>query len=396
MLEIEEARVKITEAVSTISETEDIPLAKGLNRILDANIISQIDVPPADNSAMDGYAFRFQDLGNKTQHYSVSQRITAGAKATALDPGTSARIFTGAELPENADTVVMQENCEIESDGRVSVISPIKFGENVRAQGQDIKVGETVLKKGQRLDPQHIGLAASIGLATITVKRRPTVAIFSTGNELVAPGQALEKGQIYNSNQFMLLALLEKLGCTCIDLGHIEDNLDTTQSLINTAAAQSDLIISSGGVSVGDEDYVKHAVQTLGELQLWKINIKPGKPLAFGKIGHTSFLGLPGNPVSAYVTFLLFGIPLIKKLSGNLAPAPQATYLPANFDVAKVTKRPEYVRVRIKKQGVDTYPNQSSGVLSSVCWADALALIPSHTVIRRGDLLAVYPLERFF
>lgn len=399
MLELDEARIKITAALTAISDYESVALAKAFGRILAEDVVSNIDVPPADNSAMDGYAFRFQDLiTNGEPLFPISQRIQAGAVANSLEPGTAARIFTGAELPDNADTVVMQENCSLLDENSVRVNQAARRGENVRPRGQDIQEGSTVLMAGQHLDAQHIGLLASIGCATVKVKRRLNVAVISTGNELAPPGQPLKQGQIYNSNQFMLLALLEKIGCTSIDCGFIEDSLSATQNALAKAAKEADLIISSGGVSVGEEDYVKQAVQNLGELDVWKINIKPGKPLAFGKIGQCAFLGLPGNPVSAYVTFLLLGLPVIKALSGaaNPAEAVRPFYCKANFSSGKAAKRPEYLRVKLTEQGVEPHPNQSSGVMSSVCWADALALLPANTLIERGDLLALYPLEHFF
>lgn len=393
MLEVDEARHRIIEAVSSVSATETLPLLECLNRILAQDIQSTIDVPPADNSAMDGFAVCASDVETNPCKLSVSQRIPAGTATSPLTPNTAARIFTGAEIPPGADAVVIQENCEFSDDREVRLNSTPKKGDNIRPRGQDIKVGENVLKVGQKLQPQHIGLLASIGVAQVSVFRKIRVGILSTGSELVEPGKPLKAGQIYNSNQTMLFQLLNSLGCDVQLWPAIEDSLETTIEQFKHMSESSDLIVSSGGVSVGDEDHVKPAVEQLGSLNLWKVNIKPGKPLAFGQISSSRFLGLPGNPVSAFVTFLLFGIPLVKKLQGQSTQNPLSFYLPSNFSIAKPRRRPEYVRVRIENNAVEKFPNQSSGVLSSTCWANALALIPAEKTLSAGDLIEVFPLE---
>lgn len=393
MIEIEEAQSQIIQAVSSVSETENITLTESLGRVLAKNITSEINVPPADNSAMDGFAVTASDITQLPHTFSVSQRIPAGSAPTALSPNTAARIFTGAEIPENADAVVIQENCDFSDDQTVTLnISPSK-GDNIRRQGQDIKSGDVVLSSGQKLSPQHIGLLASIGVTHTTVFRKVRVSILSTGSELIAPGTPLQPGQIYNSNQIMLAQLLGSLGCEVSICPSVVDSLEQTIQRFKDASANSDLIVSSGGVSVGDEDHVKPAVESLGKLNLWKINIKPGKPLAFGHIANSKFLGLPGNPVSAFVTFLLFGIPLVKKLQGQNHQKPMSFFLPSTFAIDKPRRHPEYIRVRIENNAIEKFPNQSSGVLSSTCWANALALIPDNKTIGKGDLLEVLPLD---
>ncbi len=393
MIEVEEAQSQIIQAVSSVPKTEKITLTESLGRVLAENITSSINVPPADNSAMDGFAVTASDITQSPCSLSVSQRIPAGSAPSALTPNTAARIFTGAEIPENADAVVIQENCEFLDDQKVTLNTKPSKGDNIRRQGQDIKIGDVVLSSGQKLSPQHIGLLASIGVTHIAVFRKIRVSILSTGSELVTPGTPLQPGQIYNSNQIMLAQLLGSLGCEVSICPAVVDSLEQTIQRFKDASATSDLIVSSGGVSVGDEDHVKSAVENLGKLNLWKINIKPGKPLAFGHIADSKFLGLPGNPVSAFVTFLLFGIPLVKKLQGQNFQKPMSFFLPSNFAIDKPRRRPEYIRARIENNTVEKFPNQSSGVLSSTCWANALAFIPDKKIIAKGELIEVFPLD---
>lgn len=399
MIPVDQALETICQSAKAITDVETVSLDESLGRVLSVDLSSPIAVPPYDNSAMDGYAFRKDDLHDPqpvpSQHLPISQRIMAGQAPKPLKPGTVARIFTGAVIPEGADAVVMQEQCE--TDGETVLIpTDCPRGNNIRRAGDDIATGATVLSRGELLTPSAIGLAASIGLNKIPVIRRLRVAVISTGDELVEPGQPLQSGQIYNSNTYMLRAMLRKLGADVIELPAVEDTLEATIETFKNAAHQSDLIISSGGVSVGEADHVKTATEQLGNIDFWRIAIKPGKPLAFGDVSGTPFFGLPGNPVSSYVTFMLFATPFIKRLQGrNIAPL-QSLSIPANFERTKDSIRQEYLRVRITRDHqMDTFSNQSSGVLSSTHWANALAVVPPHTKITRGENVQVLPIEQF-
>ncbi|TVP59708.1 MAG: molybdopterin molybdenumtransferase MoeA, partial [Halomonadaceae bacterium] len=327
----------------------------------------------------------------------VSQRIPAGHPPTPLEAGTAARIFTGASLPPGADTVLMQENCQaLEEEHKVRLLKTPEPGQNIRPAGQDIRAGEQLLAPGTRLLPQHLGLLASVGLAQVPVWRRLKVAILSTGDELVPPGQPLQPGQIYNSNRFTLHGLLQALDCQVLDLGDVADTLDATKAALKTAAAEADLVISSGGVSVGDEDHVRSAVEALGELHLWRLAIKPGKPFAHGTLGNTPFMGLPGNPAAVLVTFMILVRPYIRRCQGLAAnPGADCFPVPLGFSVDKAAGRRDFRRVRHCREGLNSWleeaPNQSSGMLSSACWADGLALIPQHQTLKQGELVAYYP-----
>jgi molybdopterin molybdotransferase len=380
-------------------ETEMIDLLEAGERILAQDICSTINVPPADNSAMDGYAVCSADItADERQSLPISQRICAGEIGTTLATHTAARIFTGAAIPDGADAVIMQERCE--ANGEAVIIkcnaAAITVGMNVRKAGEDIAVGDTILKTGAKLRPQDIGLAASVGIRQLTVYRRLRVGIFFTGDELCEPGTTLNKGQIYNSNRYTLRGLLQNLGCDIIDLGIVKDNLPATRKAMQAAAEQADLVMTSGGVSVGEEDYVRIALQQLGQLDLWRINIKPGKPFAFGKIADTPFLGLPGNPVSVFATFCIFAHPYILKKSGA------TNVLPKHFKVASAFRwnskgsRREYIRVRMEqdtsgKASLSLFSHQGSGVLTSTSWANGLAIIPPDSSIAIGDDVIFIP-----
>ena len=367
------------------SEAESVSTFDALGRVLAADVLSGLDVPGADNTSMDGYALRCADVERPGTVLPVSQRVAAGQVGAVLGPGTAARIFTGAPIPVGADAVVMQEQCEAVGDG-VRIDTTPRSGEWIRRRGEDVRAGQTVLAAGSRLTPQALGLAASVGAATLSVLRRPRVALFSTGNELVMPGQPLPPGAIYNSNRYTLLALLRALGCDVRDLGIVPDRLDATREALRRAAADNDLILTSGGVSVGEEDHLRPAVTAEGRLELWQIAIKPGKPLAFGRVGQALFVGLPGNPVSSYVTFVLIVRPLLRRLLGSPATAPAAFELRADFDWPKPDRRREFLRVRRNATGgLDLFSNQSSGVLTSVVWADGLVDNPPGQPIARGD-----------
>ena len=382
-----------------LNGVESISTFDADGRVLAEDLRSALHVPPQDNSSMDGYAMRCADVPTAGAVLSVSQRIPAGSAALPLQAGTAARIFTGAAIPAGADTVVMQEECETlpELNGKVQIrVNALPtVGQWIRRAGEDVTLGAVVLQKGERLTPASIGLAASIGMATLPVVRRPKVALFSTGDELVMPGdiapENMPAGSIYNSNRFFLRAMLQRLGCEVTDFGIVPDNLDATKTALSNAAQAHDLILTSGGVSVGEEDHIKPAVQTLGELNLWQIAIKPGKPFAYGKVGQTHFIGLPGNPVSSFVTFMLLVRPFILKLQGvqNVdAFTAKTIAMRADFTVAKADKRREFLRVkRNANGGLDLFANQSSGVLTSAVWGDGLVNNPAGQTIAPGDMV---------
>ncbi|MES9947952.1 MAG: gephyrin-like molybdotransferase Glp [Candidatus Thiodiazotropha sp.] len=393
---VDEALAFLLDQVKPITQHETLALDESLGRVLAAPVKSQVDVPPWDNSAMDGFAVNSNDLQSDEVRLHVAQRIPAGSVGASLEAGTAARIFTGAPVPENADAVVIQEVCRIDGEEVVIMESPAT-GANIRKAGEDILQGEEILPAGTRLDAQHLGLAASVGVAELTVFRRLKVAVFSSGDELVMPGEALKAGQIYNSNQFTLSGMLQRLGCEVIQLGIVEDTFEATCDALSRAAGEADLVLASGGVSVGEEDHVKPAVERLGSLELWKIASRPGKPLAFGYIGETPFMGAPGNPVSLFVTFSLFARPFILRmqgLAGEVRPKPVSVI--AAFEKAATDKRQEYARGRLELNGqgqavVKLYPNRSSGVLSSVVWANGLAVLPPLTAIKPGDPVDFIP-----
>jgi molybdopterin molybdotransferase len=378
--------------------TESLSLLQSMGRVLAENQIATIDVPLWDNSAMDGYALRASD-SKINFPIPISQIIPAGKFPTTLQKNTVARIFTGAPVPAGADSVEMQENIRIDDEG-VHFLQAVKPGANIRRRGEDIAKGTVVVAAGTELQPQHLGLLASVGIASVPVHKLLRVAALSTGDELAEPGALLKDGQIYNSNRYLLMSLLQQLGCEVIDGGMVGDDLAATQQRLGELAQRSDVIISSGGVSVGDEDHVKKAVENIGALDLWKISVKPGKPLAFGHIGKTTFFGLPGNPVSAFVTFFLFVKPYLLKAQGATNIHPLLIEAVADFDwpaiptnkekagkERKPLGREEYLRARLKEDGrsVEIYPNQGSGALSSVVWANGLAIAPQGSVINRGD-----------
>lgn len=393
---IEEALDFLLERVVPVTEVEKAPTSAALGRVLAEPVKSLINVPPWNNSAMDGYAVKSADLQGESPRLPISQRIPAGAVGTRLAPGTAARIFTGAPIPPGADTVVIQEVCRQDGDFVIIDKAPAA-GANIRAAGEDIMAGDEILASGIRLMPQHLGLAASVGVSELPVYRRLKVAVFSSGDELVMPGDNLGPGQIYNSNQFTLSGLLDALGCEVMQIGIVEDTFEATCDALTLGAEQADLVVASGGVSVGDEDHVKPAVEKLGSLDLWKIAIRPGKPLAFGHIGETPFIGTPGNPVSLFVTFCVFARPYILSAQGvteRVTPIPIS--VKADFDWDRPDKRREYARarMRIDEQGeavVALFPSRSSGVLSSVAWANGLAVIPEQQTLVRGDPVQFIP-----
>jgi len=383
-----------------VKESLLIPTADALGKILAEDVISGIDVPPHDNSAMDGYAVNLNDCQTDSSvTLPISQRIPAGSVPQALKPGTAARIFTGATVPENATAVIMQEDCSEQYD-QVTLPEGIKLNQNVRPQGQDIKTNQTILQKGHRVRAQDMGLMASIGIAEVKVYRPLKVAILSTGDELIEPGQNISEGQIFNSNRYTLHGFLKGFGFEILDLGIVEDTLDATLKALTNAAESADVIITSGGVSVGEEDHVKAAIDQLGELNLWKLAIKPGKPFAYGKVANTPIIGLPGNPGAVFVTFCILARPYLLKSQGASNVKTHSFKLPIGFSLKKPGKRREYLRTRINYENgeafIENHPNQSSGVLSSASWADGLAIITENTAPQKGELVEFSPFSELF
>ncbi|QEL55327.1 molybdopterin molybdotransferase MoeA [Chromobacterium paludis] len=386
MLSYQEAWTWLLERARPLNTQQNVSLSQACGRVLAQPVRAGMDVPPHDNSAMDGYAVRCAEAQGALP---VSQRVPAGSAPLALQPGTVARIFTGAPIPSGADAVIMQEQAETAEDGLVRFSAAPQPGQNIRRRGEDIASGQVILEAGKTLTPADLGLAASIGLASLPVLPQLRVAVFFTGDELVEPGQPLGEGQIYNSNRYWLVPALHKLGCEVIDLGHVGDALEPTRQLLRDAAAVADVIVTCGGVSVGEEDHVKAAVEAEGELTLWKVAIKPGKPLAYGKIADADFIGLPGNPVSGYVTLQTLVKPFLQKRMGLDAPSPQAQRLPAAFSWSKPDgKRSEFLRVRKVAGQLQLYPQQGSGVLMSCAWADGLVWLQPGQQVKPGDELA--------
>ena len=421
---LDDARAELLSYAQPRLGVETVSTFDADGRVLAQDAVSALQVPPHDNSAMDGYAMRTADVPAIGTVLRVSQRIAAGRSGTALEPGTAARIFTGALVPPGADAVVMQEECAVLDAGgaadnglRVQFNAVPRAGQNVRRAGEDVARGAVVLAQGECLTPAGCGLAASIGMASLSVAQRPRVALFSTGDELVMPGavapEAMPPGAIYNSNRFFLRALLLRSGCQVTDLGIVPDRLDDTIAALRGAADAHDLVLTSGGVSVGEEDHVRAAVQSLGQLQLWQLAIKPGKPFAYGQLARSAatgsaaagrqhhdphgaalarpdplchFIGLPGNPVASFVTFLVMVRPFLLKLQGATRLIPEPVRLPAHFDWPRADKRREFLRVRRNAAGgLDLYPNQSSGVLTSAVWGDGLVDNAAGQTIRHGD-----------
>jgi len=403
MLTAQQALDHLLSHAKPVHETETLAMQVALGRVLAENVNSLVDVPPLDNTSMDGYAVRTADTSSPGQTLTIAQRIPAGSMGTQLEPGTAARIFTGAPVPPGADAVVMQEDCSISEGASKQVqvnIAPTS-GQWIRRRGEDLTAGKVALTAGTYLRPQELGVAASAGLTHLTVKRKVRVAAFFTGDELSLPGEPLKPGGIYNSNRDTLLACIKSLGCDATDFGIVPDSLEATKETLRKASKDHDLIITSGGVSVGEEDHIKPAVTAEGRLDLWQIAMKPGKPLAFGAVrksdnskanAETWFIGLPGNPVSSFVTFLLFVRPFILKLQGRDAGLPQSYPMRADFDWLKADRRNEFLRVKINAQGgLDLFPNQSSGILTSASWGDGIVDCPPGQALKAGDMVKYIP-----
>lgn len=403
LLSLDDALLRLVAGAAPhrIAQTEALSTFDALGRVLAQDVLATLNVPPEDNTSMDGYALRVADVTCSGTVLPVSQRIPAGVVGHALQPGTAARIFTGGQVPAGADAVVMQEQSEAvpaEGFGAVRINTLPERGQWIRRRGEDVQQGAAVLHTGTRLTPQALGLAASVGAGQLTVLRRPRIAIFSTGDELMMPGDPLRPGAIYNSNRFVLRGLAQAAGCNFTDLGIVPDRLDATRAALRQAAQAHDLIVTCGGVSVGDEDHLKPAAQAEGHIEHWQLAIKPGKPLAYGSIrradGSAALLvGLPGNPVSSFVTWLLAVSTVLRALQGLPTALPTGLALRADFDWAKPDKRREFLRVRFNATGgLDVFANQSSGVLTSAVWADGLVDNPPSHAIHRGDSVRFLPL----
>jgi molybdopterin molybdotransferase len=397
---LDDALVELLGFAAVLDGVEMVSTFEADGRVLAQDVASALHVPPQDNSAMDGYAVRCADVLQAQPHHGVlpvSQRIAAGLSGAPLAPMSVARIFTGAPIPAGADAVVMQEDCEVlAAGGEVRIRATPTPGQCIRRAGEDVTAGAVVLSQGERLTPAALGLAASIGMNLLPVARRPRVALFSTGDELVMPGDVapgqMKPGAIYNSNRFFLRALLLRLGCEVSDLGIVPDQLDATLEALRAAAQRHDLILTSGAVSVGEEDHVRPAVQALGTLDLWQLAIKPGKPFAYGRVQQTHFIGLPGNPVASFITFLVLVRPFLLKLQGGRQLAAKTVALPAHFTWPRTDKRREFLRVRRNAAGgLDLFANQGSGVLTSVVWADGMVDNPPGQTIAYGDLVRFIP-----
>ncbi|WP_321836020.1 gephyrin-like molybdotransferase Glp [Pseudomonas kulmbachensis] len=389
-VEVALARLLALAEAAPIRDTESVLLAASAGRVLAHDLISSLDLPPWPNSAMDGYALNVADWSGEP--LAVSQRIFAGAAPEPLAPGTCARIFTGAPVPEGADCVEMQENAQVQADGRVAFTQALHAGQNIRPQGQETTIGEVVLSAGTRLGPVEQGLAASLGCATLQVIRRVKVAVLSTGDELVEPGQPLGPGQIYNSNRVLLSSWLTRLGCEVVDAGILPDDLPATRQRLGELSAV-DLILSTGGVSVGEADYLGVALREEGELALWKLAIKPGKPLTCGHFRGVPVIGLPGNPASTLVTFAMLARPYLLRRQGVQAVEPLKFQVPAGFVWPKPGNRREYLRGRLEQGRALIYKNQSSGVLRSAAWADGLVEVLEERTLVEGDWVGFIPLS---
>jgi len=396
MKSFDEALSFLLAKATVTPHTESVVCAQARGRVLANPVISSVNVPPYDNSQMDGYAIDVMDLTHE-KVFDVSQRIPAGSLPTPLKIGTVSRIFTGAPIPESANAVIMQEQTETLGDKVKIDDKTARPGQNIRRKREDIAIGDEILAKGHRLRAQDLGYISSIGIKEVEVYRPLKIAIFSTGDELLEPGQTPEPAKIFNSNRYLLSGAIPQLGFELIDMGRVEDDFDATLSALKKAEKQADVVMTTGGVSVGEEDHVKSAVEALGSLTLWQVKMKPGKPLAFGKVGETPFIGLPGNPVSAFSAFYLFARPFLLKMQGMANFCLQPYWLAADFNWTKPSFRREFVRVKrvndsdTKQTRLALFSHQGSGVLTSTVWADGFAVIPEDTVVNQGDLVAFYP-----
>jgi molybdopterin molybdotransferase len=402
MLSFDQALTQLVKKAVPTQRTQTLAVGEALGYVLAQPVISGMDVPPHDNSQMDGYALHSFDSSHDRE-LNISQRITAGDRGdTPLETGTAARIFTGAPIPPDANAVVMQENAEMIDDARIRIKQDtVKAGENIRRKGEDIAKGATILNAGHRLRPQDLGLIASIGQAEVTVYVPLKVATFTTGDELLAPGEDWAPGKIYNANHSVIQAMMQKWGFELIDLGRIPDDLKATRQTLQKASEQADVVITTGGVSVGEEDHLKPAVEALGHLDLWRVKMKPGKPLAFGYVNDTPFIGLPGNPVSAFATCYLFARAFLLRSQGVQDVFIKPYWVTADFDWPQAGFRREFARAQLVSGPQDTetkvvlYPQQGSGVLTSAVWGEGFVVIEEDTTVTKGDTVAFLPFDAF-
>ena len=395
LLSLEVAQEKILNEVTISCDIVCIPISKALGRVLSNDIVAPINVPPFDTSAMDGYAVNHEDVPDPGTSLPLTQTISAGSEASPLALGSTARILTGAPIPIDADTVIIQENCTARADAITFNKIPYS-GANIRKQGCHIQKNQKVLPKGHKLQAVDLSLLASLGISEINVYKPLRIGILSTGSELVEPGQPLAPGQIYNSNHILLSNLITSLGYELIDLGCIADDLAITRTTIQNAQNTCDIIISSGGVSVGDKDYIKPVLEEMGTIEFWKLKIKPGKPITFGKVENTFFMGLPGNPVSCFVTFCLLCSPLISRAQGIEDIFPKAFKAKAGFTQLKPDRRKEFQRAFLQSNDLGElvatpYKNQDSATLLSIQKTEGLVEIPDGTSVMEGDILNFYP-----
>lgn len=396
LIPVKDALQRLLADVEVNCATQQVPLSAALNRVLAEQTVSLVDVPPQDNSSMDGYAVALASLnGTEQTILPLSQRIAAGHAPQPLIAGSVARIFTGAEVPVGADAVIIQEQVSVDDKG-VHLPANVEFRQNIRPRGQDLSAGELLHRVGKKLQPADIGVLASAGISQVRVYQPLKIAILSTGDELVEPGEPLGAGKIYNSNRAMLSALIQQLGMQVVDIGKVADTLEATQQALQEAAQSADLIISTGGVSVGEEDHIKSAVDALGELHMWRIKVKPGKPLAYGRVLGKPIFGLPGNPASALITFSLFARPYLVKLQGGNVQATLRFKVIADFERPTAGKREEYLRGVYEEGKVTPFSNQSSGMLSTASGANGLVVIPIDTVVKLGDLVDFVPFSALF
>jgi len=399
LLKVSDVLTYLCDQVTQIADTDLVPLIQAHGRFLAEDQIATLDVPPENNSAMDGFAVRFSDLVIDGK-LPVSQRIPAGHLTQALEHGSAARVFTGSEMPAGANTVVIQENCTYQKDSGHVVIHKLPTegaGDNVRLRGADVRCGEVLLRKGQQLRAPELGLLASIGVIKVPVFRQLKVAIVSTGDELVDPGESLESGQIYNSSRYLMTGLLQGLNIEIVDGGCAKDDPEEIEFLLNQAARNSDCVICTGGVSVGEEDHVKKVLARLGQQEFWKIAVKPGKPMVYGSVCGTPFFGLPGNPVSTFVTFLLFTKPYLLAMQGGRFALPRRFQVESGVPLYGSPSREEYARANIEERDgrsvVVPLNDQSSGVLTSTSRAEVLIVVPVKSNIQVGDLVDVIPID---
>ncbi|TDO96423.1 gephyrin-like molybdotransferase Glp [Marinomonas balearica] len=399
MMPFQEALSFFQTCLPILVEQESVPVTSALERILAEDIVSEIDVPPAANSAMDGYALNAQEIGQNTDitemAFHVSQRIPAGQAPAPLQQGTVARIFTGAEIPVGADTVIMQEEVDVNTDSSVTIKKRPKVGENIRPKGQDIAQQQTVLRAGQKLSAMQIGLLASVGKERVSVFKSLKVGVLTTGDELVAPGKPLSPGQIYNSNGPMLASLLSQSGHQVVKTLHCLDSKEETENALKTLSEHVDIIISSGGVSVGEEDYVKEAIENNGSVSLWKVAMKPGKPIVVANVFDTPFIGLPGNPSSTLVTYHWLASGALRGASGQTAYIPRPTPIKTNFTRSNAIRRDEFLRVSILNGRAEPHIRQSSGALLPACESDGYLHIPAGVSINQEDTYDFYPFLAF-